>query len=118
VGYILGAEPFSRTDPEGLGIKKIYMDAQDRQYKDQQLKGGAAADLEMAGTALGAGGNRARKRWPALLKQMFETDPLICTQCGGEMKNHQLHRTGTEGGDRENPQALRTLGGGNGPGSA
>ena len=28
----------------------------------------------------------ARKRWAALIKQMYETDPLICPKCGEQMK--------------------------------
>ena len=32
------------------------------------------------------GGNAARKREAALIKQVYEIDPLICPQCGGEMK--------------------------------
>jgi hypothetical protein len=28
----------------------------------------------------------ARKRWAALINQVYETDPLICSKCGSEMK--------------------------------
>ena len=28
----------------------------------------------------------ARKRWAALLKQVYEVDPLVCPKCGGQMK--------------------------------
>jgi hypothetical protein len=28
----------------------------------------------------------ARKRWAALIKQVYETDPLACPKCGSEMK--------------------------------
>jgi len=28
----------------------------------------------------------ARKAWAALIKQVYETDPLLCPKCGGEMK--------------------------------
>ncbi|MDA1277905.1 MAG: hypothetical protein O2960_28240 [Verrucomicrobia bacterium] len=34
---------------------------------------------------LGPGRKTARKRWAALIKQVYETDPLLCP-CGGEMK--------------------------------
>lgn len=29
---------------------------------------------------------QARKRWAALIKQVYEADPLICPKCGGRMK--------------------------------
>lgn len=29
---------------------------------------------------------QARKRWAALIKQVYEIDPLSCPNCGGEMK--------------------------------
>jgi hypothetical protein len=35
---------------------------------------------------LGADRKTARKRWAALIKQVYETDPLVCPKCGGEMK--------------------------------
>ncbi len=28
----------------------------------------------------------ARKRWAALIKQVYEVDPLLCPKCGGPMK--------------------------------
>lgn len=28
----------------------------------------------------------ARKRWAALIKQVYEVDPLVCPKCGGQMK--------------------------------
>ena len=28
----------------------------------------------------------ARKRWAALIKQVYETDPMSCPKCGSEMK--------------------------------
>jgi hypothetical protein len=28
----------------------------------------------------------ARKRWAALIKQVYETDPMSCPNCGSEMK--------------------------------
>jgi hypothetical protein len=28
----------------------------------------------------------ARKGWAALIKQVYETDPLVCPKCGGQMK--------------------------------
>ena len=35
---------------------------------------------------LGPDRKTARKRWAALIKQVYETDPLLCPKCGGEMK--------------------------------
>jgi hypothetical protein len=29
---------------------------------------------------------RARLTWAALLKKVYEIDPLLCSSCGGEMK--------------------------------
>jgi Putative transposase len=47
--------------------------------KDASAKGNGESILEP---------NRktARKRWAALIKQVYETDPLLCPKCGGEMK--------------------------------
>lgn len=28
----------------------------------------------------------ARKRWAALIKQIYEVDPLVCPKCGAQMK--------------------------------
>ena len=35
---------------------------------------------------LGPDRKSARKRWAVLIKQVYETDPLLCPKCGGEMK--------------------------------
>ena len=35
---------------------------------------------------LAHGGKQARKRWAALIKQVYEIDPLSCPKCGAEMK--------------------------------
>ena len=32
------------------------------------------------------GGKQARKRWAALIKQVYEIDPLSCPKCGAQMK--------------------------------
>ena len=32
------------------------------------------------------GGKQARKRWAALIKQVYEADPLACPKCGSEMR--------------------------------
>jgi len=29
---------------------------------------------------------QCRQRWAALIKQVYETDPLVCPQCGGAMR--------------------------------
>ena len=34
----------------------------------------------------GPGGREARKRWAALLQQVYEVDPLLCPKCGATMK--------------------------------
>jgi hypothetical protein len=34
----------------------------------------------------GPGGRDARKRWAALIKQVYEVDPLLCPKCGATMK--------------------------------
>ena len=41
---------------------------------------------EKGESILGADRKTARKRWAALIKQVYETDPLRCPKCGGEMK--------------------------------
>ena len=35
---------------------------------------------------LAPGGKQGRKRWAALIKQVYEVDPLSCPKCGAEMK--------------------------------
>ena len=44
----------------------------------------AAAPEPAQSTAPNA--KEARKRWAALIKQVYEVDPLLCPKCGGEMK--------------------------------
>ena len=34
----------------------------------------------------GPAGREARKRWAALIQQVYEVDPLLCPQCGATMK--------------------------------
>jgi hypothetical protein len=29
---------------------------------------------------------QARRRWAALIKQVYEVDPLVCPMCGGQLK--------------------------------
>ena len=41
----------------------------------------AAQDLASAPSA-----KQARRRWAALIKQVYEVDPLVCAKCGGQMK--------------------------------
>jgi len=59
-----------------------------------QMKGASAN--ENGESILGPDRKTARKRWAALIKQVYETDPLVCPKCGGEMKiisfieRHQL----------------------------
>jgi len=36
--------------------------------------------------AAGPSAKEARKRWAALLKQVYEVDPLLCPKCGAQMK--------------------------------
>jgi hypothetical protein len=38
------------------------------------------------GTPSGPTSQPARQRWAALIKQVYEVDPLLCPQCGGTMK--------------------------------
>jgi hypothetical protein len=38
------------------------------------------------GEASAPGAKAARKRWAALIKQVYEADPLSCPRCGAEMK--------------------------------
>ncbi len=71
---------------------------------------------------LGADRKTARKRWAALIKQVYETDPLLCPKCGGQMKiisfieRHQSEviplRQGYGGTGRKDSQTLRIGGGG------
>ena len=35
---------------------------------------------------MGSSAKQARKRWAALIKQVYEIDPLRCSQCGAEMR--------------------------------
>ena len=57
---------------------------------------------------LAPGGKQGRKRWAALIKQVYEVDPLSCPKCGAEMKtcpavalakvDRRFHRGKAEGG--------------------
>ena len=47
----------------------------------------AVAEPQESGAKLLAPGRKqARKRWAALIKQVYENDPLSCPKCGAEMK--------------------------------
>ena len=45
---------------------------------------GDPAGLQLSASAPSA--KQARKRWAALIKQVYEVDPLSCPKCGKEMK--------------------------------
>ena len=45
-----------------------------------------AEPQESGAKPLAPGGKQGRKRWAALIKQVYEVDPLICPKCGAEMK--------------------------------
>ena len=50
-----------------------------------------------------------RSRWAALIKKVYEVDPLKCPRCGGADEDHQLHREeGSGGRNRADTQALRS----------
>ncbi len=52
-----------------------------------RTQGQAQAALGVAPSSASApGAKEARKRWAALIKQVYEVDPLVCPQCGGQMK--------------------------------
>ena len=49
----------------------------------------AVAEPQESGAKLLAPGRKpARKRWAALIKQVYEIDPLSCHKCGAEMKTY------------------------------
>ena len=48
-----------------------------------QAQPGGAATPEPAQTP---SAKAARKRWAALIKKVYEVDPLLCPKCGAEMK--------------------------------
>ena len=45
-----------------------------------------AAPAAAPNSASAPSAKQARKRWAALLKQVYEVDPLLCPKCGAEMK--------------------------------
>lgn len=47
---------------------------------------GEAAPPAAQNSVATPGAKQARKRWAALIKQVYEIDPLSCPQCGAEMK--------------------------------
>ena len=47
---------------------------------------GQPASTAAPNSAPAPSGKQARKRWAALIKQVYEIDPLSCPNCGGEMK--------------------------------
>ena len=48
---------------------------------------------------------KCRMTWAALIKCVYEVDPLKCPKCGGQMKIILVHRG--RYGDREDSEALR-----------
>jgi len=52
--------------------------------RGRRARGQPAA--ERAAQQQGPGGRDARKRWAALIKQVYEVDPLLCPKCGARMK--------------------------------
>ena len=47
---------------------------------------GQPASTAAPNSAPAPSAKQARKRWAALIKQVYEIDPLSCPNCGGEMK--------------------------------
>jgi Putative transposase len=45
-----------------------------------------AAPAAAPNSASAPSAKQARKRWAALIKQVYEVDPLLCPKCGAEMK--------------------------------
>jgi hypothetical protein len=77
----------------------------------------------------GPGGREARKRWAALIQQVYQVNPWLCPRCSGTMKiisfieRHQSEvirrRSSSYGGtSREDSAALWALGTTIGPGAA
>ena len=57
--------------------------------KSRGLREQAAAQPEVASVPAPAPkptAKEARKRWAALIKQVYEADPLLCPKCGAQMK--------------------------------
>ena len=57
--------------------------------KNRGLRGQAQARPEAASVPAPAPkptAKEARKRWAALIKQVYQADPLLCPKCGGQMK--------------------------------
>jgi len=52
--------------------------------KSRGMRGQAQATAADSASAPSA--KEARKRWAALIKQVYEVDPLLCPNCGGQMK--------------------------------
>ena len=45
-----------------------------------------ATPAAAANSASAPSAKQARKRWAALIKKVYEVDPLSCPKCGAEMK--------------------------------
>jgi hypothetical protein len=48
--------------------------------------GAAAAPVSVAAIEEELSRAEARRRWAALIKRVYEVDPLVCPKCGGEMR--------------------------------
>ena len=54
--------------------------------KSRGLRAKGQGNAPRPGQQESPSGRQARKRWAALIKQVYEVDPLLCPKCGGTMK--------------------------------
>jgi len=54
--------------------------------KSRGLRAKGQAATALPAQEQGPSAREARKRWAALIRQVYEVDPLVCPKCGGTMK--------------------------------
>ncbi|MEI8079284.1 MAG: transposase, partial [bacterium] len=57
-----------------------------RGLREKKAAGAAPVGEAVALVAPPAAANRKKLRWAALIKRIYDADPLICPKCGGKMK--------------------------------
>ena len=72
--------PVDQQMPAGM----VYYGWSSNKSRGERAKGQPVA--ERPARQKGPGGRDARKRWAALIKQVYEVDPLLCPKCGATMK--------------------------------
>jgi len=72
----------AKTANAAVAPEQVDVDDEDTPYRSRPKGDGLHAGAGVSA----ANGNLCRMRWAALIKRVYEVDPLRCPNCGGEMK--------------------------------